>query len=429
MASRTRLLLAGFSIALVLLFLLANRAAYRSFFAEDDPDNMVNALTIPTGDFARTLVSPHLTGGYDFRATGYFVYYVLVRTAGTHYVPYVATIHSIHLINVLLLWLLSRALGADLVGACAAALLYAFHAAAFGVYWKTMYVFDLVCATFALASLLAYVHRRIVLGLIAFWLALRAKEVVILLPMVLAAYEWFLGKRQWRRLIPFFAIALIAGAFTLADVRQMDNDYSPRFTFAGLGKAAAFYAEKLALIPYMGFALLAAFLIRSSRVRFGVLAFLFLLAPMLFFSGRLFSEYLYVPLIGLAIATSAATRLGWVALFFLLWIPWNYRQYRVERSAELDLSYERRAWFTQLAAFMKSHPETDTVIWDGRPPSIPEHFIRGSARVLRGGLETRVVSIKEVTNEFEAEHLAVIVWKGPTNVYVLERPGQNPPSR
>jgi len=48
--------------------------------------------------------------------------------------------------------------------------------------WKPMYVFDLFCATFCLASILLYTHRRYVLSFVAFWLAYKSKELAVMLP-------------------------------------------------------------------------------------------------------------------------------------------------------------------------------------------------------------------------------------------------------
>ncbi len=66
---------------------------------------------------------------------------------------------------------------------------------------------------------------------------------------------------------------------------------------------------------------------------------------MLVLPGRLFGAYLYIPLIGLAIAISATTRPVWLALFFAVWIPWNYHQRRIDGRAELAAANQRRAWF------------------------------------------------------------------------------------
>ena len=411
--------LAAFALLLTGLFLAINRPAYRAFFAEDDLDNLANAYQVPGTEILRTLASPRVTGGDEFRATGYAYYYAMVRMAGLRYAPYIATIHAIHLFNVLLVFLLARALGAEILGACAAALFYVFHASGFDVYWKVMYVFDLLCATFALAAMLAYVRGRVLWALLFFWLSLRAKEVVIFFPVVLAAYEMQLGERRWKRLIPFFAISAVVGLFALVDNRGLDNDYAFRFTWAALAKTSVYYAEKLALAPMAGFAVVLVplvLMVKQSKTRaeacatFGVVAFLLLLMPMLFLPGRLFAAYLYAPMIGLALAISTVRRPAWLAIFFLLWIPWNYSQFRVDRSQALDLSYERRAWFEPVAEFFRAHPETDTVLWDGTPPSVPEHYITGAARLLSRAPNVRVAWIHRAADEAQRKNLVALVW-------------------
>src|SRR5258708_9603110 len=184
--SRLRLLL--FALCVAGLFLIANHSAYQGFFTGDDLDNMCNARLMKWSDIGRVLAQPSLSGPNTFRAVGYSYYVVLVRSAGLSYWPYVAGIHAIHLLNVLLLWLLARALGAAYLGAGIAAVFYFLHAAVFDVYWKPMYVVDLLCATFSILVLLAYVRGWLVASLVFFWLALKSKETVILLPLLLVAY-------------------------------------------------------------------------------------------------------------------------------------------------------------------------------------------------------------------------------------------------
>ena len=282
-----------FAFAVIVLFLSVNRPAYRAFFAEDDLDNLANARDVGVIDIAKTLTQPRVTGGNEFRATTYAFYAAMVRTFGLRYAPYVAAIHLIHLLNVLLIFFVARALGAEPLGACAAALFYAFHAAAFDIYWKPMYAFDLLCATFALASLWAYARGRWIWALLLFWLSLRAKEVTIFFPLVLATYEIFLGEKRWKRLLPFFAISTLAGILAMLSSRSFDNDYSFRFTWTALSQTIPFYARHLAEFPWIGLVVLAIpFLTSDRRVWFGIATFLLLLAPMLFLPGRVFAAYL-----------------------------------------------------------------------------------------------------------------------------------------
>jgi hypothetical protein len=376
----------AFALALALFFLWVNKPAYRGFFTDDDLDNLANAREIHISDIGRALVLPVAGGGDgNFRAAAYSYYFAMARTVGTRYGPYVAGVQAIHLLNVALVFLLARALGANLLGACAAALAFCFHAAALDVYWKAMYVFDLLCATFTLACLLAYVRGWTVLSAICFWLALKSKEVPIFLPLILAAYELWFGGRKWRRLLPFFAISAVISGAALFYNAHRDNVYTLRFTPAALWECARYYAGALAFIPYAGFAVLVTPLLapKDMRVRWGVLTFLLLLGPLLFLPGRLFPAYLYLPLIGLAVALSSITAPLALALFFLVWIPWNYRQVKPYRNLNLSGSAERRDYFLSLREFVPLHPEIEKFVYDGAPESLAQWGVAGGIRVLR----------------------------------------------
>jgi len=93
----------------------------------------------------------------------------------------------------------------------AAAAFFTLSATALDAYWKPMYVFDLLCTTFSLASILLYAWRRRVLSFIAFWLAYKAKELAVMLPAVLVAYEYWFGERRFKVLIPFLLASLSFG--------------------------------------------------------------------------------------------------------------------------------------------------------------------------------------------------------------------------
>jgi len=290
-----------------------------------------------------------------------------------------------------------------------------------------MYAFDLLCATFTLASMWAYVRGRIVLSVVFFWLSIKSKEVTIFFPLVLAAYELLLSGRgfkdSWRRLLPFFAISAVVGGFAISANTGRDNAYSLRFTWAALGNSIRYYTSQVALIPYAGLALLVVALVaRSRKVWFGLLTFVLLLGPMFFLPGRLFAAYLYVPMIGLAIALSAATRWVWLAAFFVLWIPWNYQQFRLERRAAQSIAEQRRQWFATVEALVRSHPEIDTFVYDGTPESMPHHAIAGALRLLRPGTDPRVVALPQGWDLLKEPHLAVLVWDEPRmRLHVMPR--------
>jgi hypothetical protein len=95
------------------------------------------------------------------------------------------------------------------------------------------------------------------------------------------------------------------------------------------------------------------------------------MGPLWFLPGRLFGVYLYVPLIALAAAFAFLTvrlRRAWIALFFLLWLPWNYQKMREGRRAALTAAPENRAYAEQVRRAMPADTaRIRAVVLDGRP--------------------------------------------------------------
>jgi hypothetical protein len=117
-------------------------------------------------------------------------------------------------------------------------------------------------------------------------------------------------------------------------------------------------------------AVLLLFLVRDRRVMFGVLIFCALLVPMLLLPGRLYSAYLYVPLIGLGIAAGALAdkRSAWsIAAFFAVWLPWNYVNLRWDRRVFLADAPDRRTYVHRLDQFARVHPDVRTFIANHGP--------------------------------------------------------------
>ena len=147
------LIVAGLAIAIV--FVVLNDQAYNGFFQSDELDNLKWAPLLPSRDFIEGLLSPKFQVD-NFRPVGHFYFAAMGRSFGLNFPPYITVIFTIHLVNALLLYLLIRKLGISSWHALAAATFFVFSAAAFVVYWKPMYVFDLLCTTFSLASILFY---------------------------------------------------------------------------------------------------------------------------------------------------------------------------------------------------------------------------------------------------------------------------------
>jgi hypothetical protein len=390
---RRGLLAIAFLIAVAGLFLIANRAAYRGYFVDDELDDLAFTGEMDAVDFVQGLLLPRFYTN-NFRPTGHLFFYAMGETAGLRFPPYIAVLHILHIGNIVLLWLVLRRLSLPALAAAAGVLLFAFHMATFDIYWKPMYVFDLLCGTFCLAAILFWLGDRWILSLIAFWIAYRAKEIAVMLPLVLAACEYFAGGRRWKRLIPFFVISLWFGIQGLLTNRPGSNDYSLRFTPGDIWQCAVFYSSKLLLVSYDGWMLLAGLLtglivlpvvVRDRRLWIGLIAFAVLLAPMLLLPGRLSGAYLYVPLIGLAIALAALAShrrvLIVVGIGLACWIPWNYLQLRAVRHEVMERAVDRRQFVAAMGTVARNHPEVTSYVFPHEDP-LSNYGVRAAGRLL-----------------------------------------------
>lgn len=396
---------AALFLAMALLFLIANRGAYEGYFADDELDNLSWTPHVPLSDFAAALVSPKFQPG-NFRPAGHLYFHLTGPAFGMDFSKYVIPIHAIHLLNVWLLWLLVRRLGGSPFAAGSGAALFAFHMAVFDVLWKPMYVFDLLCATFCLASLLLWVQGRWILSFAAFWLAYKSKELAVMLPFVLACYEYWLGKRRWKPIVPFAAASLSFGLQGLLLNPHRGGDYAFHFTGRELWRSISYYRDRVLLLPHGG-VILAALpaLFRDRRVWFGIAALALFFLPLAPLSGRLFGAYCYVPLIGAAIALSGIAdrgHRGFVALFLAGWIFFNFIHLRLNRRQALAIADENRRYVAGVMDFARRAPGMRRFIYDGRPFALHPWGIQGALRWIYGREDIVLAGVED-----EAAHAAL----------------------
>jgi hypothetical protein len=415
-------------LALVALFFVANRGAYQGTFSDDDLDNIAWTRTTAPSAFAAGLLSPRYFPNH-FRPVGHFTYHVLANTAGLRFRPYVGAIHLLHLANAALLWLLLRRLGLTGWQAGAGALFFVFNMALFDAIWKPMYLFDLWCALFCLAALILYVDGHTLLAVIAFWLAYKSKEHAIALPAVLLAYEWLLGRRQWKRVIPFAAIAVWFAAQGVFMNSEAGQDYALRFSPAALWTTFSFYAPRALAFPV--FMVLAN---RNRRCWFGFAAAALLLGPMLLLPTRMSGAYLYVAAIGIAIAVACALAdYPWwvVAAFFAVWIPLNYQKMRDERRAALTVAHQNSAYLAAAAELPKRAPGVRRFIYDGFPPGLRWWGINGALRIYyqRNDIEMFSIEDKNLTRLFEQGDVALLKWDNARQHLTIVKRSPGEPDR
>jgi hypothetical protein len=357
-------------VAAVALFVVLNHAAYKGYFQDDDLDTLSWAGPLPVRVFLETLVTPRLHP-HNFRPVGALYYHVLGNSFGLDFPKYLVPLNVFHLLNIWLFWLLARKLGLSPLAASAGAFFFGFHAALFDAWWKPMYVFDVLCATFSLLSLLLYAYGRWILSLIAFWLAYKSKELAVMLPAVLACYELWFGQKRWKRLLPFFAVSLLFGLQALIIRPHPGTHYELRFGWAAQAAAADFYASSLFFLPYAGLALIPLpFLIRDRRLWFGFAAMCLLIFPLLALPAHLFAVYWYVPLIGAAIMLASLADSRYrviVALLLVLWIPWDFLQFRELRRLNERREQQNRAYVTEVEKYARVHPDQRVFLFDRFP--------------------------------------------------------------
>jgi hypothetical protein len=374
----------GCFLLLSAVFLIVNRAAYKGYFQADEFDTMGWAQMGSAGHYFEAMASP-LFSTINFRPTAHFYFHEAILHLGLDFPKYVLVVHLVHLFNVWLIWVLARRLGASPAGAALGCIFFALHMALFDAFWKPMYIFDVLCATFCLLSVLFYARRRWILSFVSYWLAYKSKELAVMLPVVLAAYEIWFGSRRWKPLVPFFLASLSFGLQGLILNPNKNNEYTFRFTLSALGTSSIYYAGRVLLVPYLGFVLpLAAFLARNRRTWFGLAMMATLFVPLLFLPFRMFSAYCYTPFTGLAIVLAGVVETTGalpVALLILFWLPQDLHELRVQRRVTLTRDDEVRLWMQGLQQFAATHPQFDAAVWAGRISGFADWGVSGAVAV------------------------------------------------
>lgn len=358
-----------------MVFIALNYRAYDGFFQDDELDNLSWTPHLSAGDFARGFFTPAFAAD-NFRPAGHLYFALMGRMFGENFPPWMTPIFALHLINGTMIFLLARKLKIGVWHALAGVAFFTWSAGAMDAYWKPMYCFDLLCTAFCLGSILLYAHRQWVLSFVAFWCAYKAKELAVMLPLVLVAWEWWFGERKFWRLIPFLLVSLSFGLQGLLRNPNTDNEYTFRFTGQALRATVPFYARRFLLFRGSGLLLVLLLAIRDRRVWFGLAAAGCFLFTLLFLPGRLYEAYAYLPLASVTITlAAAATRMrpGWAWLLLALWMPLNLHVLHAEQGAKLVADDEAFAFVNSINRWVAGNPGIDTLIFD-RPPGAYHHW-------------------------------------------------------
>jgi hypothetical protein len=364
---------AAILLAIGIIFLIANKSAYQGYFQDDELTNIVMTRAIPAEVWVQGFVTPKLARD-NFRPAGHIYFVVLNRLAHLDFPKYVYPVHLLHLLNGVLLWLFLRRIGIGTLGCAAGVTFFVLSVAAFDAYWKPMYIFDVLCTTFCLAALLLYTSGHWLVALPAMWLAYKSKELAIMLPLVLAFFEFTIGQRRWKRLIPFFLISLIFGVQAMLNNNVRHTDYSFVFTPAAVGSTLKFYSSRLFVLPFAGLLFLTLpFIFREKRMFLGLAMLAAFFLPLLFLPGRMFAAYCYLPLTGAAVEIATLATIAppaWTLAFFALWMPWNFYQHRRDSKLTLAMDRDNRTYVNGLFDYSRAHPKLPQLAF----AQFPENF-------------------------------------------------------
>lgn len=163
----------------------------------DDIMNLNFAWTPPWQELAVSLLVPFT---HFYRPAGALLYRLVFDAFGLNFVAFRITVYLLLATNIYLVSRLAcRLSGSREIGALSA-LLFAFHGRMDGIYRNNGTLYDVLCATFSLLTLLYYVSVRQrgetirgwrwVAFLALFITAINAKEMAGALPILLLVYEW-----------------------------------------------------------------------------------------------------------------------------------------------------------------------------------------------------------------------------------------------
>jgi hypothetical protein len=416
---------AALFLLLAAAFLILNRQAYQGYFSDDDINSMAWTRWAPTLEYLKATIMP--TVAYSYRAVGFYFYHLTEHLFGLDFPKYVTVIHALHLFTVWLLWLLMRRLGIPALAAAAGCLFFALHAASFGTVWQPMFVFDLLCGLFAIASILFWVRDNWILSFVAFWLAYKSKEMAVMLPFVLVTYELYFGGRRWLRVAPFVAASLwFAGESLLFNAQP--GDYTFHFTWAALVQTAPFYSWNIFLDPYAIILLpVGAIAVRNRRVWFGLSVMALFFFPLLWLPGRIFAAYCYLPLVGVALALAGMvedTKPAVLALVLLLWLPHDVHWINRQRRETLRLDQDARVWLNTLQRFSTSGTAVSGFVYKGVPDGFHSWGPEGGVKYFYPKFTGTVPPINSVegANILRHGHTAILDWHSAEHCLIIETP-------
>jgi hypothetical protein len=195
-ARRSQLRVIASALFILGWFLFFSRHRFQSAFADDDYMNM--AIYFGRGPW-RMLAAQFLLWQDTTRPMAAAFYLPLHHWFGLNPLPFQAALMAVIAANTLLVYLLARYLGAPKLAAGLAALVACYHPGLASLNYNVDNVYDVLCFLFSFSVLAYYIRIRrtgrllgigeIFVAMALYLCALNSKEMAIVLPVLLIAYE------------------------------------------------------------------------------------------------------------------------------------------------------------------------------------------------------------------------------------------------
>ena len=298
------------------------------YFTSDDIMNMYWARETSIGRLLIANLAPFTT---EYRPAGAGLYRILYGIFGLEPLAFRVVFYALLLCNAWLCYKLGKSLSKSAEIAILGAFLASFHNRLSDIYTNNGTIYDVLCGTFYLATLLYYIHVRERYGRFRRWhwlifyslntVALNAKETAATIPVILLAYEVIFHGVELKAIRSVRAFVdktaaivlstMITGLAVIArfqpDSRLVHNDaYAMRISLRQLLTSNEKYLENLFHLPDHSLAppliwiilltlTLAGILSKSKALRFLIVFILITPLPVNFIPAReLYAAYIAV---------------------------------------------------------------------------------------------------------------------------------------
>ena len=412
------------------LLLLKTFRLYKggAYFWLDDFNNLYWAQRATFAQMVGHVVNP--LSDY-FRPAGMICYWILLRIFDLDPAPYHWLAWSLHVANTALVYFILKQLTRARSGAAVGAMLFASQAVFADIYWDFGTIFELMAAFFSFAGILVWISERrswlhVLLASLFLFLAMKSKEMAVVMPLVWIGYDLLVRKNVGRREVAQWilpgALAFLYGLVKASEMRGVvhTHPYYMGINGSTLASGYGIYFNMLfkANLPWQIWGiglvifLLLSILLRSRLALFFQLYVLITFLPVIFLVNHRYAFFWYLPFLGVCgiaaiLATGVAAGITarnpqWVAeasaysVFALLCCGTFFlhkEANRSQRSWIRDRANEYRSFVTGLKA-LPPPPYGETIYFASEPSRFDQTSLLSATEVAlhRTDIGARLVS-------------------------------------